>query len=204
MNTGLVLVAGAALVGAAVLATKASAGSSGTTGTSSSSSATGTIKAKRKVTPGRTVKGKPVRPPFDPYFDEIGRSFGVPPNLLRAIAWNESTFDPNAYSENLNKTKTAVASVDYGLMQINGSNLRRMRLTPEDAYRPKKAIEIAATLLVDMKKSVGRKLGSNFSVYYWTMSYNTGPDLEPRDKGDVYATRVMSYYKKLEAGTFFA
>lgn len=203
MNEGLVLVAGAALVGAVVLASRASSGSAGTPSQTPGPKGP-TLKAKRKVTPGRTVKGRPVRPPFDAYFDTVGKSFGVPPNLLRAIAWNESTFDPNAYSENLSKDKTRVASVDYGLMQINGSNLRRMRLTPEDAYNPKKAIEIAASLLVSMKKAVGKKLGSNFSTYFWVMAYNTGPDLEPRDKGDVYASRVMKYYDAIERGTFFA
>lgn len=201
MNETLVVVAGVALVGAAVLANKAASASESTSVVAPPGK---TIKARRRVTPGKTLRGRPVRPAFDHYFDEVGRSFGVPPNLLRAIAWNESTFDPNAYSENLNKAKTAVASVDYGLMQINGANLRRMRLTPEDAYNPKKAIEIAATLLVDMKKSLTRRLGSGFSVYFWTMAYNTGPDLEPRDKGKVYADRVIGYYERLERGSFYA
>lgn len=46
-------------------------------------------------------------------FDLAGRDYQIDPDLLRAIAWNESTFNPQAVGKNSD------GSLDIGLMQIN-------------------------------------------------------------------------------------
>jgi len=54
-------------------------------------------------------------------FTEYGTLFGVPPNLLWAIAKVESNFNPNSVAKNKNGTK------DIGLMQINTVHLDRLK-----------------------------------------------------------------------------
>ncbi|MEF3192145.1 MAG: lytic transglycosylase domain-containing protein [Campylobacterales bacterium] len=58
--------------------------------------------------------------PYDPYFEEAGRYYNIPPILLKKIAAIESSYRPNAICRNKNGT------VDYGLMQINSIHLRRL------------------------------------------------------------------------------
>ncbi|MGK7345052.1 MAG: lytic transglycosylase domain-containing protein [Candidatus Nitrospinota bacterium M3_3B_026] len=53
-------------------------------------------------------------------FEDAGARYGVSPDLLRAIAWVESRFDPEASNRN------ADGSVDRGLMQVNSWWERRL------------------------------------------------------------------------------
>ena len=48
-------------------------------------------------------------------FEEAGEEYGISPQLLWAIAKNESNFNPHAVNRNNN------GSFDFGLMQINSS-----------------------------------------------------------------------------------
>ncbi len=53
------------------------------------------------------------KPTFAFCFDRAGNLYGIPPQLIEAIAYQESAFDPVAIHHNAN------GSFDYGLMQIN-------------------------------------------------------------------------------------
>lgn len=62
-------------------------------------------------------------------FDLSGRDYHIDPDLLRAIAWNESRFVPTVIGKNKGY------SVDIGIMQINSqhfSNLSRIGVTQDD------------------------------------------------------------------------
>jgi len=98
-----------------------------------------------------------------PLFQETGKAFGVDPALLRALAWRESNFDPNAVGvKNRNGTR------DYGLMQINESNFAALGLTSSDWNDPGANLAAAAKLLVSIEKS-------NKSVSDTVAVYNAGP-----------------------------
>ncbi len=53
-------------------------------------------------------------------FDLAGRDYKIDPDLLRAIAWNESTFNPHAVGKNSD------GSLDIGLMQINTQHSKKL------------------------------------------------------------------------------
>lgn len=125
---------------------------------------------------------------FDAAFDEIGREFKVPPNMLRAIAHTESRMNPKAVGENKDKVGKVI-SRDHGLMQLNDRTLRVYGLTTADAYEPRKAIRVAARLLSDVRNELLR--AGKFSSFAWAGAYNVGSDLQPADKAASYASTVM-------------
>ncbi|NCG53639.1 transglycosylase SLT domain-containing protein [Serratia fonticola] len=53
-------------------------------------------------------------------FDMAGRDYKIDPDLLRAIAWNESKFNPVAVGQNSD------GSLDIGLMQINTQHANKL------------------------------------------------------------------------------
>lgn len=61
-------------------------------------------------------------------FFMAGRDYRIDPDLLRAIAWNESRLNPVALGKNTDN------SIDVGMMQINSQHfvkLNEMGITPE-------------------------------------------------------------------------
>ncbi|MDF3839043.1 lytic transglycosylase domain-containing protein [Cupriavidus basilensis] len=60
-------------------------------------------------------------------FEAAGVYHGVNPVILRAIAWQESRFRPDAVNRNANQ------SVDMGLMQINSIHLPELKRYGVDA-----------------------------------------------------------------------
>lgn len=62
----------------------------------------------------------------------------IDPDLLHAIAWQETMLNPLLVSApNTNGTK------DYGLMQINQVNFPALGLTPETALDPERSVQAA-------------------------------------------------------------
>ncbi|WP_333893536.1 transglycosylase SLT domain-containing protein [Atlantibacter subterraneus] len=53
-------------------------------------------------------------------FDLAGRDYRIDPDLLRAIAWNESRFNPGAIGKNTD------SSIDVGVMQINSQHFPKL------------------------------------------------------------------------------
>lgn len=59
-------------------------------------------------------------------FDEAGARYHINPNILRSISQTESSFNPKAINYNRNK-KGQITSRDYGLMQVNSTQLPKLR-----------------------------------------------------------------------------
>jgi len=53
-------------------------------------------------------------------FDLAGRDYHIDPDLLRAIAWNESRFNAGAIGKNTD------SSIDVGVMQINSQHFPKL------------------------------------------------------------------------------
>ncbi len=88
-----------------------------------------------------TVPGK-----YRSLYKDAGARWGVDPNLLHALALQETRENPAAVSPpNANNTR------DYGLMQINETNLARYGLTTSSALDPAESVEAAAHLLSDIQ-----------------------------------------------------
>ena len=54
-------------------------------------------------------------------FEKVGRFYNFDPDYLRAIAWKESRFNTSAIGNNNDGSR------DIGIMQINTSNIPRLR-----------------------------------------------------------------------------
>lgn len=93
--------------------------------------------------------------PYDLYFHEAGKLFGIEPQLLENIARIESGLNPHAINRNPNGT------LDYGLMQINSIHLKRLSrigITPEALMDPEINIYIGAMLLSSHTRKYGYNL----------------------------------------------
>ena len=116
-----------------------------------------------------------------------GGMFNISPELLYAIAQQESSLDPNAVGRNLN------GSEDFGLMQINSQHLPRLKklgVNKEPLRAPCISIIVGASILSDMMKYYG---------YSWEAvgAYNAGIAPDRRDKRMRYAEKVSLRYKKI-------
>lgn len=58
---------------------------------------------------------------FADCFDKAGSYYHLDPDYLRAIAWQESNFNPNA------KNKNKDCSLDLGIMQINTKTFKSIK-----------------------------------------------------------------------------
>jgi soluble lytic murein transglycosylase-like protein len=82
---------------------------------------------------------------YDACFEKAGAHFGINPLLLRAIARQESNFNPRARN-----TANFNDSEDRGLMQINSfwfPTLRRAGIDPESLWDPCTSITVGAWIL---------------------------------------------------------
>lgn len=82
---------------------------------------------------------------YDACFERAGAHFGINPLLLRAIARQESGFNPRARN-----TANSNGSEDRGLMQINSfwfPTLRSVGIDPESLYDPCTSIAVGAWIL---------------------------------------------------------
>ncbi|WP_150622192.1 lytic transglycosylase domain-containing protein [Pandoraea horticolens] len=115
--------------------------------------------------------------------DAAAAQYGVNAGVLRAIAYHESSLNPNAQHRNRN------GSVDVGLMQVNSVHfawLERQRIRPDMLWNPSVNARVGAALLrrqIDRYGSVWRAVGA-----YHSMNPNTG-DAYSRVIHDVYVNR---------------
>lgn len=89
---------------------------------------------------------------YDACFERAGQHFGISPLLLRAIARQESGFDPRARNVNAN------GSEDRGLMQINSfwfPRLRQAGIDPESLWDGCTSIAVGAWILAGEIKQHG-------------------------------------------------
>lgn len=81
---------------------------------------------------------------YDEYFEEAGRYYNIPSELLKKIAKIESDLNPNLIGKNSNKTK------DYGIMQINTIHLPQLKaygIDEQNIMNPRINIFVGAALL---------------------------------------------------------
>jgi len=95
------------------------------------------------------------RASFDACFDLHGRTYGVDPELLRALARTESSLNPRALNSSHEAT---TGSVDIGLMQINSRWLPKLAqhgISRRDLDDPCTNIEVGAWLVQDLLRRHG-------------------------------------------------
>lgn len=117
---------------------------------------------------------------------ETGAHFGIDPNLLKAIAWQESRGHPNAVGPRLKDGNVAL-----GMMQINTIHLRALKsagIKAKDLMEPCTSVVIGAAILANCIKSEGPTWNA-VGCYY------TGPRLKsPRLRAE-YVSGVMRHYE---------
>lgn len=132
--------------------------------------------------------------PFDPIFESSARKWGVPSDLLRAVARVESSMRADTISApNKNGTR------DYGLCQINEHTAAGFGIPRERLLDPQLNVDAAARLFDANRKSLGERL----SPVTWAAAYNVGADLEPHDTGVGYAQRVVYHWTLYNLGGLF-
>lgn len=94
-------------------------------------------------------------------YEAAGQNYGVDPDVLHAIALQETRENPAAISPpNVNGTR------DYGLMQINSSNLQRFGLDETSALDPEQSVNAAAQLVAEIHAQLGStSILDTFSIY---------------------------------------
>ncbi|MBY0444434.1 MAG: type III secretion system invasion protein IagB [Burkholderiales bacterium] len=124
-------------------------------------------------------------------WERAGQSFGIAPELLYAIAQQESGLNPQASNSNNN------GSNDIGLMQINSVHLPRLKKMGIDEKHlrqdPCLSIMIGASILSDMMKRYG---------YSWEAvgAYNAGMGANRQALRMRYAEQVWHRYQRLRSG----
>ncbi|HEJ7043037.1 TPA: type III secretion system invasion protein IagB [Serratia liquefaciens] len=121
-------------------------------------------------------------------WNDAAKMFNISPELLYAIAQQESALNPNAVGQNLN------GSQDLGLMQINTLHLPRLSklgISREQLNDPCISILVGASILADMMKRYG---------YSWEAvgAYNAGTAPDRRDLRLRYAEKIHKRYRKLK------
>jgi len=94
-------------------------------------------------------------------FEEMAFRYGVDENLLHALAWHESDFNPNAIgAKNTNGTQ------DFGLFQINTANWPALGITGSNWKDPRESTRAAAMLLHSIASAhPGLSIMDTISVY---------------------------------------
>ncbi len=113
---------------------------------------------------------------FDACFSTAENYYQVPKEILKAIAYVESRYNPNAYNQNINGT------YDIGLMQINSTwlpKLATLNISEQMLYEPCQSIYMGAWVLANNIKTYGlnwtavqRYNGNDIDLKYATKVYN--------------------------------
>lgn len=117
--------------------------------------------------------------PFDKLFQRAGEQYGVDPNVLKAMAFVESSFNPEAIGP---KTKYGRAQ---GMMQFMPATARAYKL--RNPFDPNQAIPAAARYMKDLINQFGGDVSKALEAY------NGGPRLVGRSSATKeYAQKVLS------------
>ncbi|MFN3218120.1 MAG: lytic transglycosylase domain-containing protein [Acidimicrobiales bacterium] len=124
------------------------------------------------------------RASLQPLFEAAGARYGVDPDLLAAVAWTESAFQPDVVSH----------AGAIGLMQIMPGTAGDLGVDPRD---PAQAIDGAARYLRDAFEQFG-------DVRLALAAYNAGPGavashggIPPYPETTAYVVKVMDRYESL-------
>lgn len=123
-------------------------------------------------------------------WDRAASMFNISPQLLYAIAQQESSLNPAAVGQNRDGSK------DLGLMQVNSKHLPRLRKLGIDEQHlkdPCLSIIVGASILSDMMNRYG---------YTWEAvgAYNAGTAPGNHAKRMHYAKQVWQRYQKIKTG----
>ncbi|CUU89970.1 lytic transglycosylase%2C catalytic [Campylobacter hyointestinalis subsp. hyointestinalis] len=86
------------------------------------------------------------------FFEKYGKKYDVPPQILWAIAKQESNFNPKAINRNKN------GSIDIGLMQVNSihlDSLSKFGIQTKHLFDPEVSIDVGARILSKCFKKHG-------------------------------------------------
>lgn len=126
---------------------------------------------------------------FQACFNQAGAMYHIDPVLLRAIAKQESGFNPRA--TNINKN----GSADYGLMQINSGHIPELKRLgvidgKKDLFDPCLNIQIGAWILAKSFQTCGVN---------WNClgSYNAGFANNRTQTREKYADLIWQHYRAL-------
>jgi len=147
---------------------------------------------------------------FRSLYERIGNEYGVDPNILHAIALQETREQPSLVSDpNRNGTR------DFGLMQINSINLAAYGLSEQTALNPELNVRAAARLIYDIQRRGIKSLLDIFSVYNAGISaHDADPSragFQPRAKLDAtgleyfnerYVREAFSWYVLVALGAY--
>lgn len=134
--------------------------------------------------------------PYDAAFETSAAKYGVPANLLRAIARKESNF------RNVHSKPNANGTADHGVMQVNDRTAAHYGVAVADLMRPEVCIDVAARLLRDIRRELIAR--GRFSPFTWPAAYNVGGDLEPAAIGEAYASAVLMNWIRYDLGRALA
>ncbi len=118
--------------------------------------------------------------------DEVARENGLPPELLHAVVWAESAYDPRALSK-----KGA-----QGLMQLMPATARRYGVT--DSWDPRQNLTGGARYLRDLLAMFGQDL--ELAVAAYNAGENAvkryGNRIPPYDETRHYVRKVVAFYRQ--------
>lgn len=115
-------------------------------------------------------------------FDDAALHHSVNPWILKAIAYNESRFNPSLTSTNTNNT------VDIGMTGINSVHLPELNkhgVNIDDLYNPCKSIYVSAWML-------SRKIKKHGNTWIAVGAYHS----ETPTYRDIYIQRIQSILRK--------
>jgi len=116
---------------------------------------------------------------FAPEFRQAGSLYGLDPNLLAAVAWAESGFNPGAVSQ----------AGALGLMQIMPGTAEGLGVDPMD---PSQAIDGGARYLREQIERFG-------SIELALAAYNAGPGAVEKYGGIPPVAKVLSRLEQLRS-----
>jgi soluble lytic murein transglycosylase-like protein len=97
---------------------------------------------------------------YRPHLERAAELEGQDPDVLHALAWQESNFRPSAVgAANANGTR------DYGLMQINSTNFSWLGLTMANVFDPATNARAAAKVLRAAYAQGARNVADAASIY---------------------------------------
>lgn len=141
--------------------------------------------------------------PFDAEIDSVAAREEIGGDLLRAIARQESRFNPAAISPpNSNGTR------DYGLMQINQETARSFGASPASLVTSREnpdpiVIRRSLTIAAQLLRAVRRELKEQSNLYTMVAAYNAGsPAIRRRGIFNVpYVQSVLFYHQLYMLGS---
>ncbi|MGK3125880.1 lytic transglycosylase domain-containing protein [Candidatus Pantoea formicae] len=133
-------------------------------------------------------------------FNKAGEWYSIDPDYLRAIAWQESRYNPAAVNTNITKDGKPGSS-DYGIMQINTVTMRGLQKEYPGLSKEKLLSDPCLNIYIG-----AMLLRRNFNQYGTTWlavgMYNAGMKNIPVTVKNRYnyAMLIDGHYKSIKAG----